>query len=185
LKLSKCERIDFIEAITNDKADRFAKTFVSKADITAGAWWNCIGAYNDAGELMAAIATTISKRKPHVANLQLLHTFAKHRGQGAARVLCEESLRTAKLAGAEYFRVSSEIDAVGFYEKVGFKFWGKQKSGCQLSIFRINGETFQESDYDYSDSIIYNAVNKKGKGGCVELFDLAKKQTTQSIETLL
>jgi len=182
LKLSNCDRIDFIEAITDDKADRFAKTFVSKADITSGAWCNCIGAYNDDGELMAAIITTISKRAPHVANLQLLHTFAKHRGKGAAKILCEESLKRVKSKGAQYFRVSSEPDAVGFYTKIGFKFWGKQKSGCQLSIFRIDGDTYAEGDYDYTDQLINNAIHKKGKGGCVEIFDLATNQKPLDLE---
>lgn len=185
MRLSKCERHEFFAAITNDKADKFAKTFIAKADITPGAWLNCWGVYNDDGELMAAIITTISKRKPYVANLQLLHTFAKHRGKGAARVLCEDALRNVTKLGADYFRVSSEPESVGFYEKIGFKFWGKQKSGCQLSIFRIHGDKFSTGDYDYSDQTIYNAVNKKGKGGCVELFDLAKNQKPFDIMTLL
>lgn len=181
LKLSKCSRDEFIKAISSDKADSFAKTFVSKADMQEQ-WDECWGAYNDDGQLMAAIITTISKRKPFVANLQLLHTFAAHRGKGAARVLCEDSLRQVKKRGAQYFRVSSEPESVGFYEKVGFKFWGKQKSGCQLSIFRIDGKTFSECDYDYTDQMINNAIHKKGKGGCVEIFDLAKDQQPLTLE---
>lgn len=184
LKLSKCSRADFVKAISTDKADNFAKTFVAKADMQ-GQWEYCWGAYSDDDELMAAIITTISKRKPYVANLQLLHTFAKHRGKGAARVLCEDSLHNVTKLGADYFRVSSEPESVGFYEKVGFKFWGKQKSGCQLSIFRIFGHKFSTGDYDYSDTVINGAIHRKGKGGCVELFDLATNQKPPSLETLL
>lgn len=171
MRLSKCSRDDFQKAISSLKEDNFARTFIAKADMQEH-WDECWGAYDDNGELMAAIITTVSKRKPFVANLQLLHTFAKHRGKGAARVLCEESLRMVKKRGAQYFRVSSEPESVGFYEKIGFKFWGKQKSGCQLSIFRIEGNTFSECDYDYTDQMINNAIHKKGKGGCVEIFDL-------------
>jgi ribosomal protein S18 acetylase RimI-like enzyme len=181
LKLSKCSRDEFIKAISDDKNDKFAKTFVAKADMQ-DQWSDCWGAYNDGGELMAAIITTISKRRPFVANLQLLHTFAKHRGQGAAKILCLESLRLVKSKGAQYFRVSSEPDAVGFYTKIGFKFWGKQKSGCQLSIFRIDGDTYSEGDYDYTDQMINNAIHKKGKGGCVEIFDLATDQKPLTLE---
>jgi GNAT superfamily N-acetyltransferase len=180
LKLSKCSRADFISAISTDKEDNFAKTFVAKADMQ-GQWDSCVGAY-DGNELTAAIITTISKTKPHVANLQLLHTFAKHRGKGSARLLCEDSLKRARTNGAIYFRVSSEKTAVGFYERLGFKFWGAQKSGTQLSIFRIGGDTFLEGDYDYSDTTINKAVNRKGKGGCTTLYDLAHTQNGVKID---
>lgn len=179
MKLRKCSREEFLSAISSDPADKFAKTFIAKADMQKQ-WDECWGVF-EGTELMAAIITTISKRKPHVANLQLLHTFAKFRGKGAAKILCEDSLRQARQRGATFFRVSSEISAVGFYEKIGFKFWGKQKSGCQLSIFRITSDTFSECDYDYTDSVIYNAVNKKGKGGCVEIFDIAITQKIASL----
>ena len=181
LKLSKCSRADFIAAITEDKEDNFAKTFVAKADMQ-DQWDSCIGAF-DGNELTAAIITTISKTKPHVANLQLLHTFAKHRGKGSARLLCEDSLKRARSNGATYFRVSSEKPSVGFYERIGFKFWGAQKSGCQLSIFRIGGDTFAEGDYDYSDTVINKAINRKGKGGCKTLYDLATSQNKVDLES--
>lgn len=183
MKLRKCSRDEFKSAISKDKADNFAKTFISKADMQEQ-WDYCWGAYSEDDELMAAIITTFSKRKPCVANLQLLHTFVKHRGKGAAKVLCEHSLQQAKKNGALYFRVSSEIVAVKFYEKIGLKFWGKQKSGCQLSIFRIGGDSFSEGVYDYNDRVINNAIHKKGKGGCVEIFDLAKAQMGAVIQGL-
>jgi predicted acetyltransferase len=177
--LCKCSREEFISAISTDPADKFAKTFVAKADMQKQ-WDECWGVF-EGTQLMAAIITTVSKRKPHVANLQLLHTFANHRGKGAARVLCENSLSDMKNRGVSFFRVSSEPSAVGFYEKIGFKFWGKQKSGCQLSIFRITSDSFSECEYDYTDSVIYNAVNKKGKGGCVEIFDTASVNKIASL----
>jgi len=183
LKLSKCSRADFISAISTDKEDNFAKTFVAKADMQ-DQWDYCIGAY-DGNDLTAAIITTISKTKPHVANLQLLHTFVKHRGKGSARLLCEDSLKRARASGATYYRVSSEKGAVGFYERLGFRFWGAQKSGCQLSIFRIGGDTFAEGDYDYFDTTINKAINRKGKGGCTTLFSLAEEQKSLDFHSFL
>ena len=181
LKLSKCSRADFISSIDQtNPLDNFARTFVAKADMQ-DQWEFCIGAY-DGNDLTAAIITTISKTKPHVANLQLLHTFAKHRGKGSARILCEDSLKRARTNGATYFRVSSEKSAVGFYERLGFKFWGAQKSGCSLSVFRIGGDTFLEGDYDLSDTTINKAVNRKGKGGCTTLYDFANSFKTAKIE---
>jgi len=183
LKLRNCTRTEFIASISSDKEDNFAKTFVAKADMQ-DQWGYCIGAF-DNDKLTAAIITTISKTKPHVANLQLLHTFVKHRGKGSARLLCEDSLKRARANGATYFRVSSEKSAVGFYERLGFRFWGSQKSGCQLSIFRIGGDTYVEGDYDYSDTTINKAINRKGKGGCVTLFSLAEDQKTLDFHSFL
>ncbi len=180
LKLSKCSRADFIAAISTDKADSFAKTFVAKADMQEQ-WDECVGAW-EGDVLCGAIITTVGKRPPYTANLQLLHTFAAHRGKGVAKLLCLDSLRLAKKKGAKYFRVSSEKDSVAFYEKIGFKFWGKQKSGCQLSIFRIDGPDFASGDYDYNDQIINNAIHKKGKGGCVEIFDVANLPKPVTLE---
>lgn len=179
MKLRKCTREEFLSAISDNHADNFARTFVAKADMQEQ-WDDCWGAYSDDDQLMAAIITTVSRGK--VANLQLLHTFAAHRGKGAAKNLCEDSLRQVKKRGAKFFRVSSEPESVGFYEKIGFKFWGMQKSGCQLSIFRITSTKFAECEYDYNDTEIRNAIHRKGKGGCVTLFNLATDQQTPTLE---
>lgn len=168
MKLHSCSAEQFKAAITDDPADKFAKTFVAKANMQEQ-WDFCIGAW-DGDTLLGAIITTISKRSPKVANLQLLHTFAEHRGKYIGRILCEESLRFARQNDALYFRVSAEPDAVKFYERIGFTMLGKQKSGCQLSMFRIEGDTFEEGDYSLDNEPIYKAVHKKGKGGCVEIF---------------
>lgn len=183
LKLNKCSREQFIAAISSDRGDNFARTFVAKADMQKQ-WDYCIGIF-DGDELCGAIITTISKRIPYTANLQLLHTFVKHRGKGVAKLLCLDSLKSVREKGAKYFRVSSEITAVEFYQKIGFQFWGRQKSGCQLSIFRIVDDTFFNGDYDYSDTVIYNAVNKKGKGGCIDLFELSKVAEMLDLEQFL
>lgn len=169
MKLRKTTKEEFEAAISEDKADNFAKTFVAKANMQ-DQWGFCIGAW-DGDELMGAIITTISKRSPKVANLQLLHTFVKHRGKGVAKVLCEDALIQARGKGAMYFRVSAEPDAVGFYEKIGFKMLGEQKSKCQLSMFRIAGDLITDGEFDINDTTIYNAVHKKGKGGCVKVFE--------------
>ena len=168
MKLSNCSADQFKAAITDDPADKFAKTFVAKANMQ-DQWEFCVGAW-DGDTLLGAIITTISKRSPKVANLQLLHTFAEHRGKGVGRVLCEDSLRFAREQEARYFRVSAERDAVKFYEKIGFEMLGEQKSGSQLSMFRIRGDSFSDGDYDIDDTVISKAVFRKGKGGCVKVF---------------
>jgi GNAT superfamily N-acetyltransferase len=166
MKLRKTSREEFVNHITKDKADSFAKTFVAKADMQ-DIWDKCVGCWTD-NDLMGAIITTISKRVPLVANLQLLHTFAKHRRKGVARILTQSSLDNACEEGAVYYRVSAEPGAVLFYESMGFKFLGKQKSGCSLSMFKINGNNFSDGLYSTSDPNIYAAVHRKGKGGIVD-----------------
>lgn len=168
MKLRSCTSDEFKAHISDDPADKFAKTFVAKANMQEQ-WDYCIGAW-DGNELMGAIITTISKRSPKVANLQLLHTFVKHRGKSVAKILTQDSLIRARKAGAIYFRVSAEPDAVGFYERIGFKMLGEQKSKCQLSMFRIKSNLIADGEFNIDDTVIYNAVHKKGKGGCVKVF---------------
>jgi len=168
MKLRKTSKEEFVFHITDKKEDRFAKTFVAKANMQ-DIWNNCYGLWLEE-DLCGAIITTVSKNTPKIMNLQLLHTFHKHRGSGVGKKLCQWALQQAVDANVEYFRVSAEPDAVLFYEKCGFVFQGKQKSNSQLSIFRIVDNNFSNGDYSISDPIINKAVYRKGKGGCVEVF---------------
>lgn len=168
MKLHNCSRDDFIDAISEDSADNFAKTFRAKADMQK-LWDRCMGLW-DGDELAGAIIVSYSKRSPIVANLQLLHTFANHRRKGVAKTLCDWALRDCKLHSATYLRVSAEKPAVPFYEAIGMTMLGEQKSGSQLSMCRIRGNSWSDCEYSLVDSTIYNAVYKKGKGGCVKIF---------------
>ena len=167
MRLDKVSHEDFVKHLTKKKEDRFAKTFVAKCNMMK-AWDKCVGIW-EGEELCAAIVVTISKRKPHVANLQLLHTFHAHRGKGAAKTLCEWGVSFAKNNAAEYFRVSAELDAVAFYEKVGFKFVCRQKT-AKLAMFKLTSEMLSQNDMGFLDELIWKTMNKKGKGGCVECY---------------
>jgi ribosomal protein S18 acetylase RimI-like enzyme len=166
-KLAEVTRNQFVAYLTNDPADKFAKTFRAKADMQD--LWPCVGAWRK-GVLLGAIAWTVSKRAPHVANLQLLHTFNVHRGEGVGSALCLHFLATVEAA---YFRVSSEPEAVRFYRTLGVKFVGKQKTAF-LAIGKIQGITFHTCDYSLEDEIVQKAVYRRGKGGCVEVFNKPK-----------
>ena len=165
--LRKVTRDQFVQHLTEDPADKFAKTFRSKADMQN--LWPCTGAWRW-DTLLGAIAWTITKRAPHVANLQLLHTFNKHRGEGVGTTLCLHFLSAVVEQGATYFRVSSEPDAVRFYRTLGIKFVGKQKTAF-LAIGKIEGTTFDTCNYSLEDEVVQRAVYRKGKGGCVEVFN--------------
>lgn len=173
LILSKCEKEEFISSITSDPADKFAKTFVAKANMQ-NIWDHCIGCYDETGELLGAIITTHSKRSPKIANLQLLHTFAKHRKKGVARKLTEDSISNSFDSDCLYYRVSSEPESVGFYESVGFKFWGLQKSGCSLSMFRLSYSD-RSMEYDDRDPVINSALYSGRKGSLASSYENKEK----------
>lgn len=175
MKLRNITREEFISAITEDRADGFANTFKAKADMQE-LWGNCVGLF-DGDELAGAIIVSYSKRQPVIANLQLLHTFAKHRRKGVARKLCDHALQEAKKV-AKYLRVSAEKPAIPFYESIGMIMLGEQKSGCQLSMCRLQGDTWADCAYDLSEEPIRKAVYKKGKGGCVNVFFEKKDELT-------
>lgn len=157
------------------KEDAFVGTFLAK-------WRNLIGDRGSAwaavdgpgGRILGAIVATHSKRLPRVQNLQLLHTFHEHRGNGVARDLCGFILQLGiDEHGAKYHRVSAEKEAVGFYRRAGYKFWGSQKSGCLMSIFRIGGRRIQDGVYDRDDPVIRAAIGagSRRKGCVTEMYD--------------
>lgn len=148
-----------------DPQDRFAGTFIAKCDMLRR-WDCCTGAFYNS-VLVGATVLTFSRKTPSVANLQLMHTFSKHRNKGYGTEMLKEVLRRAGMS-SQYFRVSSEPDAVGFYRKQGLKFWGMQKSGCLLCIAKIN--TDGTHSYDFEDAVIRSAVDKRGRGGVTTRF---------------
>lgn len=180
MKLRKCTREEFVAAITDDKADGFAKTFRAKADMQKH-WDECLGAFDDNGSLMGAIITTIGKTNPKTANLQLLHTFAAHRRKGVAKQLTLASYDDVVSRGAVYFRVSAEPDAVPFYESLGFRFWGLQKSGCSLCMFKINGK-LKDSIYDDKDPHVRKALYSGRKGSLASSY---KEQESVALNSFL
>jgi len=167
MKLIKCSEILFKQHVTDNKADKFAKTFIAKANLQSQ-WDNCYGLFEN--DLLGAMIVTFSKREPKTANLQLLHTFAKHRGKKIGSYLMNYSLHLSIQNKCKYYRVSAEPEAINFYKKIGLRMLGEQKSKCQLSMFKIVDENFFNGNYDLNDSHIKKAIYKKGKGGCVKIF---------------
>lgn len=150
--------------------DKFARgLFVAKAD-RMGLWNHAVGSFDRQGKLTGAIIVRVSKRGPRVANLQLLHTFHEFRNKGIARRMVAWYFERIRQE-AQYFRVSSEPPALGFYRKIGFKFWGPQKSKTILSFFKIGGPTVADGVYDMNDPVIKGSCFTKKRGGVAELYD--------------
>jgi GNAT superfamily N-acetyltransferase len=169
MKLGPTTREAFVKALelTHDPRDKFAKTFLRKGDMVGGWGEWTLGAFSESGHLMGACMLSVSKREPHVINLQLLHTFAMYRGFGIASKLMAWAVMYG-CAVAKYFRVSSEPESIEFYKKIGFYFWGEQKSGCALSMFRYEADA--KCAYDPHDPIISAALSSKRRGGVHQMY---------------
>jgi hypothetical protein len=167
----KITRGQFV-SMSSSGDDRFAATFRAKAD-AMGLWEYTVG-FLDGDKVMSAICVKQTRREPVVANLQLLHTFAVYRRQGLARrlVLSEYGrlpIRACLGVGVEFFRVSSEPDAVAFYRSLGLKFWGYQKSGSLLCLHRICDKDPANGDYKLT-KFIEGALSSGRRGALVERF---------------
>lgn len=121
------------------------------------------------GTLAGATVVTLSKRQPRMSTMDLLFTFVAHRGIGVGKTLVEWALQYAFELGSVYFRVASKFNSVEFYRKQGFRFWGFQKSGGSLSLFRFSPTSWrpQDAHYDISDPFIHRNVFTKHVGGVV------------------
>lgn len=168
LRFEPLAREQFVSVSLTLPADAFAKTFRAKADAFE-LWQHGVGAWSGDDQLLGAIILRCGMRKPQTANLELLHTFAAHRHHGVAAQLVDYAYKG--IGGrAQYFRVSSEPSAVGFYRKIGLKFWGEQKSGCSLCIHRITNASIADGAYDYNDPVIRSMLFTGRKGGLVRAF---------------
>ena len=164
------DQLDWQSAIDHwviGNEDKFALTFRAKANAMK-LWPYAMGIRNNQGKIFAGIVVKVNKTQP-VANLQLLHTFSVCRRRGFARLLTEHEFDRCR-GTVSYFRVSSEEEALPFYRSLGFKFWGRQKSGSCLSMFRIVGSTIAEGEYNVDDPVIRKALFTKARGGLVEHF---------------
>lgn len=156
-------RQQWVESLTDLKEDKFAKTFLGKADMY-DMWDRCYGLF-EGGDLLGGICFTYSKRQPKSVNLQLLHTFSKHRKKGVGKILTEFCVEQSYKDQCEYFRVSSEKASVIFYERIGFKIWGQQKSGTSLCFGKLSSPYIKDIVYDENDPHTFKKVFEQK--GCV------------------
>jgi hypothetical protein len=90
---------------------------------------------------------------------------------GFATALVKDSVRHAfENLKAAYMRISAEPESVAFYQKLGFTFQGRQKSGCQLTFFKMGGPNISDAVYDITDPVFRSAALSGRKGSLVELF---------------
>ena len=111
------------EWLEYDEGDSFAKHFVARCD-DDDLWDDVFGLFVD-NVLVGSHVTVI---EDDLANLKLLHVFPSQRGKDYGYRLLNHSFYYGNTY-ASYFKVTSEKEAVKFYEKAGYKICGKHNYG--------------------------------------------------------
>ena len=163
--IQKLSRDKFI--LESPANEQFRKYFIRECDEING-WSETYGAFGS-GLLLGAITFKIPRKRPLCANIKLLYVFPEHQRKGIGEYLCQFAFEVARQMHCSYFRVSVSPDAYDFYHKVGFKYWGRQRSGCYLSIFKIS-DTIKNGIYA-RDSYIEKCLTKGCRGSLKEEFN--------------
>lgn len=93
----------------------------------------CVLSYLNKG--FAFITFTI--KEPKYCCLRHLVTLEEYRGQGVGRELMNLIYQEMNNRGYTNLRLFADIPSLGFYEKLGYKFWGKSKTGLSYSYTDI------------------------------------------------
>lgn len=80
---------------------------------------------------------TFTKRHPKYCVLRHLVTLEEHRGQGVGTKLIELMYEEMKTRQYNILRFFADIPSVHFYEKLGFKWHGKSKTGLSFTYTDI------------------------------------------------
>ena len=97
----------------------------------------CVLSYEDKG--FAFITFTV--RNPKYCCLRHLVTLEEYRGQGIGSKLMDLIYSEMRERDYSTIRLFADIPSVGFYEKIGYKWWGKSKTGLSYSYTDINSMT--------------------------------------------
>ena len=84
------------------------------------------------------IFLTFTKREPKYCTLRHIITLEEYRGQGVGKELIK--LMYSEMREREYSKVRffADIPSVGFYEKLGYTWHGKSRTGLSFTYTDIN-----------------------------------------------
>ena len=80
---------------------------------------------------------TFTKRNPKYCVLRHIVTLEEYRGQGVASQLMEKIYVEMKKQDRDIIRFFADIPSVGFYEKLGYKWHSKSKTGLSFTYTDI------------------------------------------------
>ena len=81
---------------------------------------------------------TFTKRAPKYCVLRHLVTLEEYRGEGIGTNLMNLMYKVMKERDYNILRFFADIPSVGFYEKLGFKWHGKSKTGLSFTYTDID-----------------------------------------------
>lgn len=81
---------------------------------------------------------TFTKKEPKYCVLRHLVTLEEYRGQGVGTNLMNLMYQEMKNKGYNIIRFFADIPSVRFYEKLGYKWHGKSKTGLSFTYTDIN-----------------------------------------------
>lgn len=81
---------------------------------------------------------TFTKRNPKYCCLRHIVTLEEYRGEGIGSKLMNEIYKEINNRGYTNLRLFADKPSVGFYEKLGFKWLGKSKTGLSYTYTNIN-----------------------------------------------
>jgi ribosomal protein S18 acetylase RimI-like enzyme len=119
-------------------------------------------------EMVGFLVTKGAKTKGWI-NLEGIYVLRKHRGKGYGEKLMDVYFHMIEDSNLyDKGRISSEPSAVKFYEKLGIKFFCKQKTGTYLSVFEIKDGKPDCSIQNDEHFMEYFFKTNLTRGGCYE-----------------
>lgn len=81
---------------------------------------------------------TFTKNNPKYCCLRHIVTLEEYRGQGIGKKLMDKIYKRMNQRGYDNIRFFSDKPSVGFYEKLGYKWWGKSKTDLKYTYTNIH-----------------------------------------------
>lgn len=146
----------WISNIQSYDRDAFAYKFGAVAEVD-NLWGEFRCTYTYENELVGGYIQT---HRDGLANFKLLHVFSKFRGRNYGRMLVNDAFYTARQYGCKYWKCTSELFALRFYEKLGFKSIGLTRDYPSYLILGKILPAGIELDYTMDDFML-QLINKK------------------------
>jgi hypothetical protein len=112
------------------------------------------------GKIISVCFMKLSKQADSkVLFISNIFTPTEGRGKGSASLMLDYNIKEAVEMGATSIRLDCNKSALGFYDKLGFTYWGVTKGRsmfCDLPINEKGIECFQETKDQTAQEILYS-----------------------------
>ncbi|HHD72757.1 MAG TPA: GNAT family N-acetyltransferase [Epsilonproteobacteria bacterium] len=174
--LSRSDYIDSISAISDPKSRRFGEKSL--------AWWDrhfnwkkdqCL-ALADKDEQPLTYLFGINDRYLQYLTIHNLFTPLVHRQQGYARELLSQQFAMSRLKNVKRFKLCAVPQALKFYDKLGFIYWGINTAGdyyCDLPL--------PQSGLDGVSAMVQSSTDKELIGNKIKTIQNRTRQNGERL----